>query len=52
MIQYQKIETKEDYLRWQMHYKFRDKLIREGVEKMFKAMESSAENKQVTNQNK
>lgn len=49
MIQYQKIETKEDYLRWQMHYNFRNKLIREGLEKMFKVMEgSSAENKHVT----
>ena len=35
MIQYQNIKTKEDYLRWQMHYKFREKLIREVMMKEF-----------------
>lgn len=30
-----KIETKADYIRWQMHYKFREKLINEVMAKVF-----------------
>lgn len=43
MIHYQNIKTKEDYLRWQSFYKFREKLIREVMMKQFNV---------VTNQNK
>jgi len=42
MIQYQEINTKEDYLRWQSFYKFRERLIREVMMKQFNV---------VTNQN-
>ena len=48
MIQYQEMNIKEDYLRWQMHYQFRNKLIKESMMGVLrKVEESSAENKQV-----